>query len=56
MREALKGKIEVIELIPPRLRTELTPGQAARRAAAGGIHDEAMTLFQQQPTPAEILI
>lgn len=58
LREALKGKIEVIELIPPRLRTELTPGQAAQPGALplAAFIDEAMTLFQQQPTPAEILV
>ncbi len=58
LREQLKGRIEVIELAPPAVQTELTPGQATR---AGYLPldvfiDEVMTLFQQRPTPGEILV
>ena len=30
LREALRGKVEVIELVPPGVQTDLTPGQATR--------------------------
>ncbi|ASP74378.1 hypothetical protein CDO28_23555 (plasmid) [Sinorhizobium meliloti] len=30
LREQLKGKVEVIELAPPGIRTELEPGQSSR--------------------------
>lgn len=58
LREALKGRIEVIELAPPAVQTDLTPGQ---RNAAGylpldAFADEAMALLAQQPTPPEILV
>lgn len=58
LREALKGKVEVIELVPPAVQTDLTPGQ---RTAAGympldAFADEVMTLFEQQPAPHEILV
>lgn len=58
LREALEGKVEVIELTPPAVQTDLTPGQ---RDAAGympleAFADEAMSLFAQRPTPKEILV
>src|SRR3546814_10641054 len=30
LRVQLEGKVEVIELVPPAVRTELTPGQSTR--------------------------
>ncbi len=30
LREVLKGKVEVIELVPPAVQTDFTPGQATR--------------------------
>jgi uncharacterized oxidoreductase len=33
LREVLKGKVEVIELVPPAVQTDLTPGQATRARA-----------------------
>lgn len=58
MREALKGKVEVIELAPPAVQTGLTPGQESRSGyqPLAEFIDEVMQLFQQQPTPAEILV
>lgn len=58
MREALKGRIEVIELVPPAVQTDLTPGQATRQGylPLTDFIDEVMSLFQQQPTPREILV
>ena len=58
LREALKGRIEVIELAPPGVQTDLTPGQATREGylPLEDFADEVMQLFQQVPTPAEILV
>jgi uncharacterized oxidoreductase len=58
LREALKGKVEVIELVPPAVQTDLTPGQATREGylPLAEFIDEVMSLFQQQPTPREILV
>jgi uncharacterized oxidoreductase len=58
LREQLKGKVEVIELVPPAVQTELTPGQSTREGymPLGQFIDEVMRLFQQQPTPEEILV
>ena len=58
LRETLRGKVEVIELVPPAVQTDLTPGQTTRPGylPLAEFADEAMTLFQQQPTPPEILV
>lgn len=58
LREALKGRVEVIELVPPAVQTGLTPGQATRQGylPLADFIDEVMALFQQQPTPREILV
>ncbi len=58
LREQLKGRVEVIELAPPAVRTELTPGQSTQEGfmPLGEFIDEVMRLFQQQPTPREILV
>jgi uncharacterized oxidoreductase len=58
LREQLKGKVEVIELAPPAVQTELTPGQSTREGylPLGPFIDEVMALFRQQPTPKEILV
>jgi uncharacterized oxidoreductase len=58
LREALKDRVEVIELAPPAVRTELTPGQATRPGyqPLDEFADEAMRLLRQQPTPPEILV
>lgn len=58
LREQLRGSIEVIELAPPAVRTELTPGQSTREGymPLDDFAGEVMALFQQQPTPAEILV
>jgi uncharacterized oxidoreductase len=58
LREQLAGKVEVIELAPPAVRTELTPGQSTREGYMP-LEDyvaEVMSLFQQVPTPSEILV
>jgi len=58
LRDALKGKVEVIELVPPAVQTGLTPGQEDRPGYMPLIEfiDEVMALFGQQPTPPEIRV
>lgn len=58
LRAVLRGKIEVIELVPPAVRTELTPGQKdnERFLPLDAFVDEVMALFQTTPTPKEILV
>ena len=58
LRERLRGRIEVIELAPPGVQTELMPGQSARDEfiSLDAFIDETMTLFAQTPTPPEILV
>ena len=58
LRDALKGRVEVIELVPPAVQTELTPGQSTRAGymPLDAFIAEVMTLFAQRPTPPEILV
>lgn len=58
LRTQLKDKVEVIELAPPAVQTELTPGQSTREGymPLDEFADEVMKLFQQKPTPREILV
>jgi len=58
MREALRGKVEVIELVPPAVRTGLTPRQRDNPMylPLDAFADEVMELFSRQPTPPEILV
>jgi len=58
LREQLDGKVEVIELAPPAVRTELTPGQSTKEGymPLDDYASEVMGLFQQTPTPREILV
>ncbi len=58
LRVQLKDKVEVIELAPPAVRTELTPGQSTRDGymPLDEFADEVMTLFAATPTPEEILV
>jgi len=56
LRHSLSGKIEVIEIAPPAVQTDLTPGQSTREGymPLGEFIDEVMDLWQRQPTPPEI--
>ncbi|SEH19788.1 uncharacterized oxidoreductase [Sphingopyxis sp. YR583] len=58
LRVQLEGKVEVIELAPPAVRTDLTPGQSTREGymPLDAFADEVMALFAQVPTPEEILV
>jgi len=57
MREALKGKIDVIEVIPPQVKTGLTPGQEGREGVP--LDDFADDVFMQlcsEPSIPEIMV
>lgn len=58
LRIQLAGEVEVIELAPPAVRTDLTPGQSMREnyMPLDAFADEVMALFAVEPTPAEILV
>ena len=58
LRERLRDSVEVIELAPPGVQTDLTPGQSTREGflPLDAYIDETMALFAIQPTPAEILV
>lgn len=58
LREALRGRVEVIELAPPAVQTELTPGQSTRAGyqPLDDFADEVMTLLAAEPTPEEVLV
>ena len=58
LRIQLEGKVEVIELAPPAVRTDLTPGQSTREGymPLDEFADEVMGLFAAEPTPGEILV
>ena len=58
LRETLKGRVEVVELVPPAVRTGITPGQEDNEAflPLDDFADQAMALLDQQPTPREILV
>lgn len=58
LREALRGRVEVIELAPPGVQTELTPGQSkvAAYQPLDSFADEVVALMGQDPTPPEIVV
>ncbi|MBB6122550.1 putative oxidoreductase [Sphingobium subterraneum] len=57
-RQLEASGVEVIELAPPGVQTDLTPGQSSFAAymPLDAFIDEVMTLFAQEPTPDEILV
>lgn len=58
LRIQLEGKVEVIELAPPAVRTDLTPGQSTREGymPLDDFADEVISLFAVEPTSEEILV
>ncbi|GGB41062.1 oxidoreductase [Sphingomonas metalli] len=58
LRTLLAGKVEVIELAPPGVQTDLTPGQANRPGymPLDAFADAVAARFAQVPTPPEILV
>ena len=57
LRAKLEGKIEVIELAPPAVQTELTPGQSTRQGymPLDQFIEETMLGFTVEDTPQEVL-
>jgi len=58
LRMQLAGKVEVIELAPPGVQTDLTPGQANRPGymPLDAFADAVAEQFARRPTPPEILV
>nr|WP_294168247.1 SDR family oxidoreductase [uncultured Sphingomonas sp.] len=58
LREQLKGRVEVIELAPPAVQTELTPGQSTRASyqPLDAFADEVIGLLRTDPDASEILV
>lgn len=57
LRAKLEGKVEVIELAPPAVQTELTPGQSTREGymPLDEFIKETMLGFTAEETPQEVL-
>jgi uncharacterized oxidoreductase len=58
LRTQLAGIVEVIELAPPGVQTDLTPRQANRPGymPLDAFADAVVVQFAHQPTPSEILV
>lgn len=58
LREQLKGGVEVIELAPPAVQTDLTPGQSTRAGyqPLDAFADEVIELLRTDPHSPEILV
>lgn len=58
IRPLLKGNVEVIEIIPPQVQTELTPGQSTdpNSMPLNAFADEVMALLHAADTPAEVCV
>jgi uncharacterized oxidoreductase len=58
IRPLLKGKVEVIEIVPPQVRTELSPGQSKdpNSMPLDAFADEVMELLHAAETPAEVCV
>lgn len=58
IRPLLEGKVEVIEIVPPQVQTELTPGQSKdpNSMPLDAFADEVMALLHAAETPAEVCV
>jgi uncharacterized oxidoreductase len=58
LRPLLQGKVEVVEIVPPQVQTELTPGQSkdANSMPLDAFADEVMELLHAPNTPAEVCV
>jgi len=58
IRPLLKGSVEVIEIVPPQVQTELSPGQSADQNSMplDAFADEVMALLHASSTPAEVCV
>lgn len=56
LREQIGDAIEIIEIAPPAVQTELTPGQSTREGyqPLDEFADEAIALLSATPTPTEV--
>ena len=58
IRPLLKGKVEVIEIVPPQVQTELSPGQSEdpNSMPLNAFADEVMALLHAVETPSEVCV
>lgn len=58
LRAKLEGMVEVIELAPPAVQTELTPGQSTREGylPLGTFIDQVMAQFESGNPPPEVCV
>jgi len=58
IRPLLKGKVEVIEIVPPQVQTELSPGQSEdpNSMPLDAFADEVMALLHAAIPPAEVCV
>lgn len=58
MRPLLAGKVEVIEIVPPQVQTELSPGQSTdpNSMPLDAFADEVMALLHASGAPAEVCV
>jgi uncharacterized oxidoreductase len=58
IRPLLKGKVEVIEIVPPQVQTELSPGQSTdpNSMPLDAFADEVMALLHAADTPTEVCV
>jgi len=58
LRAKLEGAVEVIEIVPPAVQTELTPGQSTREGylPLDTFIDQVMTQFESGAPPAEVCV
>lgn len=58
LRAKLEGRVEVIEIIPPAVQTELTPGQSTREGylPLETYVDQVMAQFESGSPPAEVCV
>ena len=58
IRPLLRGKVEVIEIVPPQVQTELSPGQSKdpNSMPLDAFANEVMKLLHAAETPAEVCV
>ncbi len=58
IRPLLKDRIEVVEIVPPQVQTELSPGQSQDQNSMplNEFADEVMSLLHAEPTPTEVCV
>lgn len=58
IRPLLEGRVEVVEIVPPQVQTELSPGQSKdpNSMPLDAFADEVMALLHADKTPAEVCV